>query len=491
MRHLVPVLSPVLSLILALLSGAATAQVVSVSAGADHSLALHADGTVTSWGGTLLSFGDVDPYLIDVPPLPSGVTYVEVSAGGMHLDCFGPYPLSVARRSDGTLVAWGDSQYGQLAVPAAPAGRAFVEIAAGPIHGLARLDDGSVLAWGPNGSGNLDVPALPAGTTYERISAGGRGFEIFDDCVFVPPFFNYAWGAMGFSVALRSDGAVVAWGDGSLGQLGVPALPAGTTYVDVSAGAEHVVALRSDGVVVAWGENDLGQCDVPPIPAGRRVVGLDAGGGRTVARLDDGTLLGWGNDAVFAAGIPQPPLPAGLTYVSFETGGGHTSYEDCVGGIPGSMTEYDYSYAHVLALRSDGAVVGWGDNGAYQVLDPWTDLGGGTPGVAGVPQLTGSGTPVEGQLVRLFVSGTASSAPTLGWIATAPTPFAALGGTVHAWPYTAQVPFVTGLFSSLSVQTTWPAGIPSGTELTFQFVIQDLSVPAGIVLWDAVRASIP
>ena len=42
--------------------------------------------------------------------------------------------------------------------------------------------------------------------------------------------------AAAHTVARRSDGSVVAWGDNFYGQCNVPALPAGLTYVEVAAG---------------------------------------------------------------------------------------------------------------------------------------------------------------------------------------------------------------------------------------------------------------
>ena len=68
------------------------------------------------------------------------------------------------------------------------------------------------------------------------------------------------------TVARRSDGSAVAWGDNIAGQCNVPALPPGLTYVAMAGGAEHTVAHRSDGSVVAWGRNGEGQCDVPTLP---------------------------------------------------------------------------------------------------------------------------------------------------------------------------------------------------------------------------------
>ena len=80
---------------------------------------------------------------------------------------------TVARRSDGSVVAWGSNTYGQCNVPPLPSGLTYVEIAAGDGHTVARRSDGSVVAWGDNYYGQCNVPALPAGLTYVEVAAGG------------------------------------------------------------------------------------------------------------------------------------------------------------------------------------------------------------------------------------------------------------------------------------------------------------------------------
>jgi len=60
------------------------------------------------------------------------------------------------------------------------------------------------------------------------------------------------------SLALQSNGTVVAWGagtnnTGSWPDLGQAMVPAGlTNVVAVAAGAGHSLALKADGTVVAW-----------------------------------------------------------------------------------------------------------------------------------------------------------------------------------------------------------------------------------------------
>jgi hypothetical protein len=117
--------------------------------------------------------------------------------------------------------------------------------------------DGSIDALTP---GSEVAPPLPAGVAYVHVECTVAG-----------------------ALALRSDGQVVAWGQGAAGQLDVPALPAGQAYVKIARGHDHSLALRSDGALVAWGKNDKGQCNVPALPAG--AVWLDMGAlfGATVA----------------------------------------------------------------------------------------------------------------------------------------------------------------------------------------------------------------
>ena len=71
-----------------------------------------------------------------------------------------------------------------------------------------------------------------------------------------------------FSLALLSNGHVMAWGQGEEGKLGdgiinnsnVPVEVTGLSEVTaISAGGKHALALQSDGRVKAWGSNKEGQ----------------------------------------------------------------------------------------------------------------------------------------------------------------------------------------------------------------------------------------
>ncbi len=130
-------------------------------------------------------------------------------------------------------------------------------------------------------------------------------------------------------------------------------------------------------------------------------------------------------------------------------------------------------------------------NGHITVEPVWTDLGGGTAGVNGVPSLVVDGPLTAGSNLSLSLTDAAPNAALVFWLAFAPVPFAALGGTVWAFPYNLQVIRTSNASGAFSQSVPWPAGVPVGTELSLQFLIQDLSVPSGIVLANGAFATTP
>jgi alpha-tubulin suppressor-like RCC1 family protein len=231
--------------------------VIQVSANALHSLALRSDGTVWQWG----SDGITDqPAPVEVPGL-TGVT--KISAGGQ---------FSLALRSDGTVWAWGRNQLGQLGdgtttdseTPVQVKGLSQVtRIAAGFDASLATRTRGitaitSVWAWGGNSSGQLGDGTLTSHLTPEQVTGIGTTF-----------IASISAGYQ-FAVVLGTDGSVWGWGADGSGQLGnAPASNPVTRPLEltgqnsgitqVSAGYDHVLALESNGAVLAWGDNSQGE----------------------------------------------------------------------------------------------------------------------------------------------------------------------------------------------------------------------------------------
>ena len=85
-------------------------------------------------------------------------------------------------------------------------------------------------------------------------------------------------------------------------------LPDLTNVVAIAAGSAHSLALRSDGTVVAWGDDGDGQANVPF--GLNNVVAVAAGGFNSLALKNDGSVVTWGDNS---AG--QSSVPVGLSNV--------------------------------------------------------------------------------------------------------------------------------------------------------------------------------
>jgi alpha-tubulin suppressor-like RCC1 family protein len=233
--------------------------IIDAAAGLGHSLALGKDGTVWAWGSNLdgqLGIGNT-PSPVFVPTRISGLMdVIDISAGPSH---------SLAVKSDGTVWAWGSNDSGQLGIgntgypvynPARVQGLSdIIAVAAGGAHSLALQSDGTVWAWGSNDSeqvhGNLGDPV------YDPARVQG-----------LPSMVAIAAGEQ-YSMALGDDGGVWAWGANLDGQLGIgttvsPVTPPERVFslskvVNIAAGAFHSLAAWQNGDFWAWGNNEEGQ----------------------------------------------------------------------------------------------------------------------------------------------------------------------------------------------------------------------------------------
>jgi hypothetical protein len=79
------------------------------------------------------------------------------------------------------------------------------------------------------------------------------------------------------AVARRSDGSLVGWGFNGWGQIDIPSLPAGVSYVEFATGEAQTLLRRSDDVVVVVGGYPWSVQTLPPAPVGYRYVSLFAG----------------------------------------------------------------------------------------------------------------------------------------------------------------------------------------------------------------------
>ncbi|MDZ4289316.1 MAG: cadherin-like beta sandwich domain-containing protein, partial [Prosthecobacter sp.] len=303
--------------------------IVSMASGGSHSLAVCMDGTVAVWGGN--ENGQLGNNSSTESSVPVAVNTAGVLVGKMVIAVAAGYQHSVALCSDGTLAAWGDNFEGQLGdnknsapqslVPVAVtasgalAGKMAIAVSAGYYHTLALCSDGTMVAWGSNRNGQLGNNSLTDSP--------------------VP-------------VAVNTSGVL-----------------AGKTVVLVAAGVDHSLALCSDGTLAAWGMNSSGQLgnnstdpslvpvavDRSDVLAGKTVVALAAGAEHSLALGSDGTAAAWGGNNSGQLGnnsSSDSSVPVAVDKTGVLAG------KIVVGLVAGAFES--------LALCSDGSMASWGFN---------------------------------------------------------------------------------------------------------------------------------
>jgi alpha-tubulin suppressor-like RCC1 family protein len=228
-----------------------------VAAGSSHTLAVKSDGTLWAWGQNY--FGQLGDGTTENRTSPKQVSVlkgvVAAAAGSNH---------TVALLNNGTVWTFGDNTYGQLGYDTAAAKRGvpapvaplsdIVAVASGANFSLALKNDGTVWAWGDNTNGQLGDGTYAA----KHLPVQVQGLK---DAVAIAAGKNHA-------LALKNDGTVWAWGYNAFGQLGDGTttnrtkpvqLTAITGISAISAGAYHSMAVKSDGTVWTWGQDLFGQ----------------------------------------------------------------------------------------------------------------------------------------------------------------------------------------------------------------------------------------
>lgn len=307
-----------------------------VAAGQDFSLALLDNGTVQAWGANDHSQCDV----------PDGLAHViAIAAGGQH---------ALALLSDGTVWAWGSNDHGESSPPGGLTG--VIAIAVGQQHCLALRDNGTVVAWGDDTSGQC---TLPSGLAHVIAIAAGDAH----------------------SVALHVDGTVVTWGDNSSGQSTVPN---GLALVkSISAGSQQTAALRVDGSVAIWGDNTFGELSASSATG---VIAVTVGTGSILTMTgDQRSIASFG----FNAGTGTPPTQTGVIGVECSNGGVSgvallsqgtmLSFGQWVNNEPPPATlvnlkHLSAGYWFAAGLGVDGTAVVSHMNGGLTLMDPPADI---------------------------------------------------------------------------------------------------------------------
>ncbi len=227
--------------------------IVAISAGMGHSLALNDDGQVFSFGSNCNGQLGLDDYAMrQIPTLISGLpkNIIAISAGGYH---------SLALTSDGYVYGFGANNYNQLGrrndhdwryyselSPSLVSVKNIVAISAGGKHSLALNKDGQVYSFGHNDAGQL-----------------GRGVMDYDqenDPELIPLLDNIIAISAGdrHSLTLTSDGKVYSFGNNNyefrdcMPRSRPELIPELINVVSISGGTNHSLILFADGHVVSF-----------------------------------------------------------------------------------------------------------------------------------------------------------------------------------------------------------------------------------------------
>jgi uncharacterized repeat protein (TIGR02543 family) len=300
-------------------NAAITTKFKAIATGAStHSFALAEDGTLYSWGynnyGQLGNNSTTDQHYPDTVKgqnsLPVTTKFKAVAAGENH---------TLALDTDGKMWAWGYNGNGQLGdntwgvgsnksypVPVKDASgnditTKFKAISVSYSSSLALAEDGTVWSWGTNPAPLKGQNGLPVTTKFKAISAGWY-----------------------HSLALAEDGTIWAWGDNQYGQLGNHSTTSQlypvtlkdsndaditTKFKAISAGWQHSLAVATDGTGWAWGNNSVGFLGIGPsggqqtspvrFNVSAPLKDVAAGKQHSLALTVDDALYAWGSSSAY------------------------------------------------------------------------------------------------------------------------------------------------------------------------------------------------
>ena len=230
--------------------------------------------------------------------------------------------------------------------------------------------DGTLWAWGNNSVGQLGI-----GTTFDKYIPVQIGFD--ND-------WKYISAGNAHTLAIKNDGSLWAWGDNWYGQIGdessekmqlIPMhIGTDTDWAEIAVGDEHTIALKNDGSLWAWGQNNNGQLGDSTFINQNRPTRV-------------GNSLDWFH--IYAGGFSSFAIKKdgslygwGQNY-SFQLGDLSILDRNTPRKI-GSSTNWkkiSSGHTHTLAIKTDGTLWAWGTSANWDSL-----------GISKTPRLVEFGT---------------------------------------------------------------------------------------------------
>lgn len=243
-------------------------------------------------------------------------------------------------------------------------------LSAGLSHTAYVDEHGTLWTWGSNQEGQLGAETQETGVDREgnQVAVSGTSLAVLEDVRSVAAGGD-------FTVALKTDGTLWAWGGNDYGQLGNGTVVSAAQPVQVldqvtavSAGDYHVAAIRDDGTLWTWGDNlygQLGDGTRDSVSAPHQVLAdvrfAVMGDYHAAAISTDGTLYTWGSNLDGQLGT------GGLGDTTDEGTGAMLQLTPTVVSLPAAVSNVTVGAGHTAAILSDGTLWTWGRNDAMQL----------------------------------------------------------------------------------------------------------------------------
>uniref|UniRef100_A0A803L4T6 Ultraviolet-B receptor UVR8 n=1 Tax=Chenopodium quinoa TaxID=63459 RepID=A0A803L4T6_CHEQI len=286
-------------------------QILLVSAGASHSVALLSGNVVCSWGrgeDGQLGHGDAEDRFSPVQlSALDGHDVNSITCGADHTLAYSEPRVQVYSWGWGDFGRLGHGNSTDLFIPhpiKTLDGVKIKQIACGDSHCLAVTMDGVVASWGRNQNGQLGIGTAEDSLIPQKIQA----FQGI-------PVKMVAAGAE-HSAAVTESGEVYGWGWGRYGNLGlgdrkdrlVPERSSsidGIKMIQVACGWRHTITVTSSGSIYTYGWSKYGQLGhgdfedhLTPYKlealSGQMISQISGGWRHTMAVTSEGKLYGWG-----------------------------------------------------------------------------------------------------------------------------------------------------------------------------------------------------
>ena len=337
----------------------------------------NANGVLGNASGEETGTNITSPVEID---FPANVTSITISAGADHVLALG---------SDGNVYAWGNNASGQLgfdnggAIQSTPTlvealkNKNVIAVSAGRYFSLALTDGGQIYSFGKNTLLQLGYETAEEFSAAPTLIASLNGVFITQICA-----------GYDSAIAIDTDGKAYLWGSTKNCVLGtddenpvsqsptqLPTTKTTTPIEAVALSANHSAFLLNNGQIGFMGLNKYSQYGngETDLETSKRFKSVDTSSMNitAIAASEQQTVLLSANGTVYTAGarVPNTTETASTTFVPLFDGMGEFPVASAIAA----------GYQNGAIIAQDGSVWAWGDNSRGQLANGKVDDGSAVP----------------------------------------------------------------------------------------------------------------